>query len=93
MKKTKKIPEKIGVFKVLRGVDADTVDIKTIDDRPYRRGYHHGYEQALSDIKYGKNTSKFTKYNGELMKWRFGKENYPCNETIIPPSATKMRVY
>ena len=87
-----KSEKEIQGFKVISAKEMLKDDIK-YDDRSYRRGYHHGYEQALSDIKYGKNTSKFTKYNGELMKWRFDKKNYPCNETIIPPNATKMRGY
>ena len=39
------------------------------------------------DIKFGKNTTKFTKYDGELMRWRYGKHNYPWNESICPPNA------
>ena len=57
------------------------------DDRAYRRGYQHGYQQALDDIRYDKNTSKFTKYDGQLMRWRYGKKDYPWNEMISPPNA------
>ena len=54
----------------------------------YRTGYHHGYVQALFDIKFGKNTDKFTKFDGELMKWRHGKSPYKkITELQIPPSA------
>ena len=59
------------------------------DDRCYRRGYHHGYLQALHDVKYGKKTQKFTKFDGELMRWRYGKEGYPVNQMITPPNCEK----
>lgn len=54
----------------------------------YRTGYHHGYIQALQDIKFGKNTNNFTKFDGDLMRWRYGKKPFKKhNELQIPPSA------
>lgn len=54
----------------------------------YRNGYHQGYVQALYDIKFGKDTNKFTKYDGDLMRWRYGKKPFKKrNELQIPPSA------
>ena len=81
-----KSEKEIQGFKVISAKEMLKDDIK-YDDRSYRRGYHHGYEQALDDIRYGKNTTQFTKYDGELIRWRYGKKDYDWNEMITPPSA------
>jgi hypothetical protein len=70
-------------WSVLSGQDL-LKEYENYDDRSYRRGYHHGYEQALDDIKYEKNTDKFTEFDGKLMRWRYGR-GYPTNEMIMPP--------
>tara|TARA_Y100000004_G_scaffold195546_2_gene262840 strand:- start:153 stop:374 length:222 start_codon:yes stop_codon:yes gene_type:complete len=42
-----------------------------IDDRAYRRGYRHGYSQALQEIKWGKKVGKLYSWSNELDKWNF----------------------
>ena len=61
-----KSEKEIQGFKVISAKEMLKDDIK-YDDRSYRRGYHHGYEQALDDIRYGKNTTQFTKYDLSLI--------------------------
>ena len=42
----------------------------------YRRGYLHGYHQALKDKAQKRKTGKFTKFDGALMRWRYGKKPF-----------------
>jgi hypothetical protein len=55
-------------------------------DNNYRRGYHHGYSQALDDQKWGKSVIKF--FNTKLTQWRYGKKPYKgWDEVEHPPNA------
>lgn len=49
----------------------DQKDIKDakVDDRAFRRGYRHGYHQALRDIRGGHKLSRLYTWTKELLKW------------------------
>ena len=49
----------------------DHKDIKDtkLDDRAYRRGYRHGYHQALRDVRGGHKLSKLYAWTNQLVKW------------------------
>ncbi len=54
-------------------------------DAGYRRGYHHGYIQALEDTSLKK---EIEKNYSEIKKWRVGKSPYkPTSEVELPPRA------
>jgi len=66
-------------------VDGDK-DVK-YDDRAFRRGYHHGYSDAIDATKAGKNVIKF--FNTTLFKWRFGKKPFKYIFEYDPPPRCK----
>ena len=51
----------------------DTKNIKDVkvDDRTFRRGYRHGYHQALTDIRSGHKLSKLYTWTKNLLNWNF----------------------
>ena len=56
-------------------------DVK-VDDRAYRRGYRHGYHQALKDIKNGHKLSNLYTWTKNLLKWNLRHNQF---EFITPP--------
>jgi len=69
-------------FITMKMVDGDK-DVK-YDDRAFRRGYHHGYSDAIDATRAGKNVIKF--FNTTLLKWRYGKKPFKnVFEQDFPP--------
>ncbi|ANS05436.1 hypothetical protein [uncultured Mediterranean phage] len=62
----------------------DTKNIKDVkvDDRTFRRGYRHGYHQALTDIRSGHKLSKLYTWTKNLLNWNFRHNPF---ELTIPP--------
>lgn len=63
--------------------DHDSTNIEEFNDSDYRRGYTHGYLQALEDlIERGFSAKEVTRFfDGPLWKWRC--EN--IKSLILPP--------
>ena len=57
------------------------------DDSSFRRGYMHGYNACCDDVEYGATRKQIYNFiDNILMPWRYGKEKYPINKMIWPPS-------
>ena len=60
-----------------------------IDDRAYRRGYRHGYAQALQEIKWGKKAGSLYAWSSELDKWNFLHDPFSMTPPPIYPEKFK----
>ena len=63
----------------------DIEDVK-VDDRAYRRGYRHGYHQALRDIRTGHRLSNLYTWTKNLLNWNFKHDPF---ELTTPPMYPK----
>jgi hypothetical protein len=52
----------------------------------YRRGYLHGYDSAIDDIKETGIEKVIKFFDRRLTQWRFGQKPYKnCDELDLPP--------
>tara|TARA_Y100001938_G_scaffold151212_1_gene247607 strand:- start:20388 stop:20660 length:273 start_codon:yes stop_codon:yes gene_type:complete len=56
-----------------------------LEESTYRRGYYHGYDSAIDDMRAYSHKKVIGFFNKTLLKWRYGK--IPFKKTFdFPPS-------
>jgi hypothetical protein len=84
------------LYKIKKGEKVKVIEIteenlkkasENYDDSSFRRGYMHGYNDGCDDAEYSATRKEICNFiNKILMPWTFGKEKYPMDKMIIPPS-------
>ena len=72
--------------------DVEGTDEAIEHERTYRRGYLHGYDSAIDDMRAFDSKRVVGFFNNMLMKWRYGKKPFALTFQL-PPTIKKSTDY